>query len=113
MSEDKCLLTAEQAIAMLDPTAEEIHTFRSTSMVLIGAHWGRKDLIEEIESACGREIGGEQCQRKNHGLVIWTEPNHPLFVECREGLDYESMEAMIRAQDAHRAEPVAKDQAES
>lgn len=92
MSGEKIILTTEQALSML-PDGDSIHTFRSTGMALIGCDWEREDLEETIrESQC--EIGGDQCQAFNHGLVVWTSETEPLFVECREGIDYEAFAVM-------------------
>ena len=85
MSDDKVPLTAEQAISML-PDGESVHTFRDMPGIMLGADWNRDTLIEAIRnSKC--EVGGKACQGMNHGLVVWTDG--PLFVECREDVDYE------------------------
>lgn len=89
MSEEICVLTKEQARRML-PDGETIHTFYSTSLALIGADWSKGDILASIDDHdC--EIGGLECQRFNHGLVIHTQPG-PLFVECKKGFDYKAME---------------------
>ena len=89
MSDDtKVILTTEEALSML-PDGDSIHTFRSNHMCLIGADYERVELIKKIkENQC--EIGGDQCQKMNHGLVVWTSKNDPLFLECREGVNYDS-----------------------
>ena len=88
--DDKVILTAKQALSML-PAGGRIHTFRSNSIGLMGADWERDELERAIKvNQC--EIGGNRCQAMNHGLVIWTGEATPLFVECREGLDYDSFE---------------------
>ena len=82
------VLTAEQALSML-PDGDEVHTFRSTGNALFGADWSRSKLEQAIrENRC--EVGGDQCQRMNHGLIVWTSEADALFVECRKGVDYES-----------------------
>lgn len=92
MSNEKIILTSEQALSML-PEGDRIHTFRSAPMALIGADWDRDDLEKAIrENQC--EVGGDQCQAMNHGLVVWTGKTEPLFVECRKGIDYESFAAV-------------------
>ncbi len=92
MDEQRAILTPEQAKAML-PEGDEIHTFRSyVPGVLLGADWGRDALVEAIDAADTLEIGGPACRNVNHGLVVWTG-NDPLFVECRDGMDYEAAEA--------------------
>lgn len=80
-------LTVEQAIAMLpdvlpdedDPT---VHTFRQCASALIGADWKRADIIKLIEESGSAQLGGEQCTRMGHGLVL--EDDHGfLFVETK------------------------------
>lgn len=72
------------------PDGDSIHTFRnSVAGVLIGCDWDRDELEETIRE-CKCEIGGEACQKANHGLVVWSDG--PLFVECRDGIDYEQFE---------------------
>ena len=87
VNDEPVVLDAEQAISML-PDGDMIHTFRSSAMCLIGADWKREKLIETIrKSRC--EIGGETCCQMKHGLVVWAD-NHALFVNVREGTDYEA-----------------------
>lgn len=94
MSKEVCVLTKEQARRML-PDDETIHTFLSNGLALLGADWSKGDILAAIEDhVC--EIGGPECQRFNHGLVIHTQPG-PLFVECQKGFDYQSMENEVLA----------------
>ncbi|MFA7121237.1 MAG: hypothetical protein WC277_07130 [Bacilli bacterium] len=87
--EDRVPLTTEQAIAML-PDGDTIHTFRnSIPGVLLGADWERADVLDAIDKATTREIGGPACCAMKHGLVVWTGDS-PLFVECREDVDYDA-----------------------
>jgi hypothetical protein len=98
MSDERVILTPDQAIAMLDPEAERIHTFVQAGPCLLGADHDSQDLLDEINSALQLEIGGEMCCRMNHGLVVWRGKTDPLFVECRDGLDYEDVERCIRTE---------------
>jgi hypothetical protein len=89
MSEQRSILTPEQAKAML-ADGESIHTFRSSVPgVLLGADWDRNALMEAIDEAETLEIGGPACRNMNHGLVVWTGDN-PLFVQCRDDVDYDA-----------------------
>ena len=93
MSDEKVILTPEQALSML-PDGDQIHTFRSMGFALIGCDWSRSSLEQEIrEKQC--EVGGDQCQAMNHGLVIWTSETEPLFVECYKGFDYDAFETDV------------------
>lgn len=86
-TEQRITLTAEQAIALL-PDGDTVHTFRSTTMCLIGADWSRDKLIEALQS--GRiEIGGEQCRAVYHGLVLHIDGW--LFIETRRDVDWDAV----------------------
>lgn len=86
IEEKRIMLTTEQAVTML-ADGDDVHTFRGGGMVILGADWGRAELIKAIEeNEC--EIGGESCRGMNHGLVVWVDGS-PLYVECKEGIDYE------------------------
>ena len=75
------------------PDGEDIHTFYSTALALVGADWNRADILAAIDlHNC--EIGGPECRRFNHGLVIHTNPG-PLFVECKKGFDYDGFEKEV------------------
>jgi hypothetical protein len=78
---DKILLTKEQAKALIGKR-KDVHTFRSGMNILIGADWRRKAILEAIDKTDTIEIGGDQCKKMGHALVIWTSDNDPLFVEC-------------------------------
>lgn len=83
MNGEREFITPKQAIEML-PDGEFIHTFRNPRGILVGADWSRQDILEAIHKA-GKEnleIGVEQCQRMNHGLVLW-EGNDPLFIATK------------------------------
>lgn len=79
MSDEKIILTKAQAKSLL-ARRKQIHTFRSGRGLLIGADWEKDSLLKEIDNSEMLEIGGEQCKRMGHGLVVWTG-NEPLFVE--------------------------------
>jgi hypothetical protein len=79
---DKILLTPKQAESVL-LKGKQIHTFRSGTGMLIGCDWSRKSIIEALKNNPDRiEIGGDQCKRMGHGLVVWTSETDPLFIEC-------------------------------
>ncbi len=78
-----------------------VHTFRQAENMLIGADWDRCK-IEQFIRDCVCELGGDQCRAVNHGLVVHA--NGPLFVKCREGLDYEAFETSTGS---HESEPAA------
>ena len=79
-----------------------VHTFRQAGIALMGVDWTRCEIEQAIhKSVC--ELGGDQCRALNHGLVVHTGGS-PLFVECREGLDYDDFETTTGY---HESEPAA------
>lgn len=93
-SKDSIVLTKEQALSMLGDD-EQIHTFRSSPVAMIGCDWSRASIVEAI-NANECELGGPACQSMNHGLVIHV--NGPLFVECKAGFDYAKFEEGLTAE---------------
>lgn len=82
MKDKKIFLTPEQAKSVLLP-GKQVHTFRSGGMALLGCDWSRKSILKAIDDNHDRiEIGGDQCKRMGHGLVVWTSLTEPLFIEC-------------------------------
>jgi hypothetical protein len=84
MSEARTFLTKDQALAML-PEEGDVHTFRSSPGILVGADWRRSDVVAAIEKAGPEEleVGGPQCQAMGHSLVLWTR-GEPLFIETKK-----------------------------
>ena len=77
--EGRRFITPDEAIKLLGD-AKEIHTFRSGSMMLIGADRSRESVIDALRSnPQSIEIGGEQCRAMGHGLVV--DSGGPLFIE--------------------------------
>jgi hypothetical protein len=95
MSEDKIFLTKEQALKLIGDR-DQVHTFRSMSMALIGCDWSRESILETIENAGEKdiEIGGEMCKKMGHGLVIWTSESDPLFIEV-DKIEIEELEKQL------------------
>ena len=75
-------ITPKEAISLLNDD-EQIHTFRITNGMLIGADHDRESLIERLEANPDNiQIGGEQCRRMKHGLIV--EDGGYLFIETNE-----------------------------
>ena len=96
MGQDRIALSKEQALSMLGDD-EQIHTFRSTAVAMIGCDWPRESIVEAI-NANDCELGGPSCISMNHGLVIHVD-GAPLFVECKKGLDYAVFIPQVAAQE--------------
>lgn len=68
----RVILRAEEAIGCL-PEGDVIHVFTNPGGMLIGADWGRADVIEAIENADRIEIGGPGCRGMGHGIVVFPK----------------------------------------
>lgn len=82
MAGERKPLTTEEAIQMI-PEGEFVHTFRQgSSGMLIGADWGRADLIAEIKK-WGCELAGDTARLLNHGLALRDDLGC-LFIQTKE-----------------------------
>lgn len=67
-TDDKVLLTAEQAISAL-ATTERLHTYVNPAGILIGADWDRSTALKFLEGAARIEIAGHMARGMGHGIV--------------------------------------------
>lgn len=70
--EDRVEPTPEQALEML-PDGEQVHTFRNSSGMMLGADWSRAGIEEEIRNAERRELAGGMATSMGHGLVLFPK----------------------------------------
>lgn len=85
MSDEVRILTKEEAIAML-PERESVHTFRNPApSVLVGADWGREEIIKAINKY-DVELTGKEASAMGHGMAFQDEYGW-VFVETREEYD--------------------------
>lgn len=59
-----------------------VHTFRSTAIALLGAHWSVEDARAAFEKY-GVAEAGEQAKAMNHGLVV-IDDGGPVFFETKQ-----------------------------
>jgi len=83
MSDEKQFITYREAVAAL-PDHEEIHTFRQAGPALIGCDVNRKDILKDLKNAKEIEVGGSQCQKMNHAIVIY-DITGPTFIQNKKG----------------------------
>lgn len=83
MSEDGPIrdLTYEEAEALL-AEGDRVHTFRQSSVALIGADWDRADILEALRTRRVQEAG-PMAVRMGHGLVL-QDDRGLLFVATRQ-----------------------------
>ena len=78
---ERVVLTTEQVREML-PDGENIHTFRSTPGVLIGADWDREKLLAHM-AQYPVELSGPAATATHHGLVL-IDGSGPLFIATKK-----------------------------
>lgn len=66
----KQYLTAEQAIGIL-PDGETVHTFYNPGFGLVGADWGRADILKKIRESDYLELTGPTGKAMEHGLCAY------------------------------------------
>jgi len=81
MVEDKILLSYDEAIKLL-PDKETIHAIKQAGPMLIGADWGREDVLKAMKKSKTIEVTGEHAQSSGHGLAFYDEQG-PVFIEAK------------------------------
>lgn len=81
MSDERILLTAEQAEAML-PEGETVHNYRNPAGMMIGCDWERDAVILALRAAQSIEIGGPACKAMRHPLVVFGPDGRHSFFEA-------------------------------
>ena len=67
---EKTILSAEQAEAML-ADGEDVHAFVNPGVnVLLGADWGREEVLQYLKTATSIELAGPAATRMKHGLAV-------------------------------------------
>jgi len=95
-SDDKIILTADEAISLL-PDGEHVHNYINNVVnMFIGCDYTRDEAEKHIRAATACEIGGENCKRMKHALVVWSSADSLSFFAT----DPEKVEAMERAKEA-------------
>lgn len=83
MDDERKLVSLEVAVSMLCiKPGNKVHTIRQARHILIGADWGRDNIIEAMRAAPTIDITGEAAQSIGHGLCIHDE-HGPLFIETQ------------------------------
>jgi hypothetical protein len=73
-------LTLDEAVALL-PDGDDIHTFRGSGGIMLGADWDRQTVIAAM-AECGVEKSGPMATAMGHGLVL-HDPK-PLFIATKD-----------------------------
>lgn len=96
VSDRPVILSVEQAVSLL-PDGDIVHVIIDAGWCKLAAGWERSQVLELIHGGAKCEVGGEQCRRYDHGLVVWRD-GEPLFVANRDGVDWEALEVSDEAE---------------
>ena len=83
--EERVTLSIDEALGCLAFDDErQVHCFANPGVnMLIGADWSEESVRELAKTTKRREIGGDDCRRMKHGLVMFDERG-PLFFAANE-----------------------------
>lgn len=77
MSEKK-VITLEDALKCI-PEGENVHTFRSGGMMMMGCDWQHESIVDALTKAPEIQVSGEFASGMGHGIAI--NHNGWLFIE--------------------------------
>lgn len=79
MSDEKVVLTPEQAEALL-PEGEYVHNFANPAGgLMVGCDYDRTDAIKALREAKLIEIAGPGAMRMKHPIAVWANDTRPTF----------------------------------
>lgn len=87
MEENRFFLTGKQALDCLIIKDKQVHNFIQVGFGLVGADWDIQDVLECFDEANSIEIGGEQCRKLGHGIVVIKGGNVYFFEADNNKLD--------------------------
>lgn len=70
-TENKYILTTEEALSFMKKRSGSVHCQIQSGMTFIGADWDEEGVKEELENADKVEIGGPNCIKMGHGIVVF------------------------------------------
>lgn len=92
MSDEKVVITAEQAESLLHDGAKTVHNFAQVGPMLLGCDYEREDAILAFKTAKLIEIGGWGCRGLKHPIVVHDDTGRHTFFEA----DMAKVEALER-----------------
>jgi hypothetical protein len=81
MENKRRVVPIEEAITRIGE-GDYVHTFRGAPFGLLGADWGRKELIDAMRKGVVVEAGPQACAM-GHTLAIENQGGSPLFIEAK------------------------------
>lgn len=91
MSEVECVLTADQAIAMLDD-GEYVHNMRGGGGFAMGADWSRAEAERAFRDAERIELAGPTARAMKHPIAVTEKSGRLSFFSA----DMEKVDAFER-----------------
>lgn len=65
-------ITYEEAAALL-PEGEYVHTFINGGFGLMGADWGREEILDKLQHSDIIELTGTQARSMGHGMAAYNK----------------------------------------
>lgn len=81
-TDDKFIITADEAASLLVDGAEYIHNFVQADFAIIGCDFDREGAINAFKAAHLIEIGGSACKGMKHPIVVHEEGGRYSFFEA-------------------------------
>jgi len=83
-NDEKIFITKEEAFSIAKIQDNQIHCFlNSMPNMLVGADHSKESFLKDLDTAKEIEVGGDNCRRMGHALVLW-QGNTPYFFEHNE-----------------------------
>jgi hypothetical protein len=105
MSDERVILTPDQAIGLLHDEGEYVHNF-TMGQIMIGVDYSRDAAIKAFREAHQIELGGPGTMRMRHPLVVWDTPRHCTAFEA-DMSKVEAFEAALTKSQQSVSEPGA------
>lgn len=84
MANEKRYITYEEAVSLL-PDGEYVHTFYNGAFGLLGADWGKEEILDKLRKSEVIELTGKQARSMGHGMCAYNNDtkwhSEILFIE--------------------------------
>lgn len=98
MANEKRYITYEEAVSLL-PDNEFVHTFYNGAFGLLGADWGKEEILDKLRKSDVIELTGDVARSMGHGMCAYNNDtkwhSEILFIET----DSDRLEEMDGAED--------------
>lgn len=82
MTDERLLITADEAASLLNEEGDYIHNFVDGGMIMLGCDFERDSAIKAFKAAKSIEIGGPGCKAMRHPLVVFEQDGRHSFFEA-------------------------------